>query len=336
MVFFALIFWLGGLTSAHFALPNISAKDITDNDWFKLAKDTGLVYLVILLPVVAVSIYLTVFELLGRLLSTIFTVLFSPERRFSYAALSASDLEPIALTLPNDDFTLHQIVARSYEMVFKFHEQNRNDWMEYQKELARLTGSSIQYLGDFCTLLLFWIVLFETRRTNSWIQLHGAHFWLICLILFALIWFASMRASSALAAQPIVQIMNVSAMMRTHPSVVPVDENAEDKRQDRRSRLDELLTAEKEREAQRTFAEPSFRRLFGLMTRPKHSYYIVLSDRDKLSLYERGEKLRHGSPDDLSFADVCAYKYYITCNRLKVTCHRVAMLLRYAIMGTPW
>jgi hypothetical protein len=43
IIFLALVFWIGGVTFKNFAFPHVNAKDISDNDWFVLAKDTGLV-----------------------------------------------------------------------------------------------------------------------------------------------------------------------------------------------------------------------------------------------------------------------------------------------------
>lgn len=308
VVFFTLVFSAGGIALTNSALPNISARDIAENDWFKLAKDTGLIYVVLLFPVIVASVYLAAFELLGKILSTTFTVLFLAPRGLSFAGVSAWDLEPIASLLPNEDFTLYQISDRSNAMIFQFQEQKPNEWSLYQKELSRITGNSMQYLGDFCALLLLWIVIFATLPSNAWIQINGAHFWRVCLILSALILFTSVRASRALAAIPILLIKYVSAMLRTHPSLIPLDKNKEDERQKRVSRLNDLLEEEKKWEAQRGFEKPSFRRLFGLT---KEGASIEFSDRDKLSFYERGEKLgQYGvSPTDLSIVDVLAYKF---------------------------
>src|SRR5262245_52803853 len=76
IVFFAVIFWIGGITITNFSLPHVGAKDITDNEWFKLAKETGLIYVVLVLPIIVISVYLTIFDLLGRILSLAFSVLF--------------------------------------------------------------------------------------------------------------------------------------------------------------------------------------------------------------------------------------------------------------------
>src|SRR5262245_53779255 len=61
-IFFGLVFWIGSLTWINFSLPDIHAKDIADNGWLKLAKDTGVIYTAFLLPVLFVSVYLTFFD----------------------------------------------------------------------------------------------------------------------------------------------------------------------------------------------------------------------------------------------------------------------------------
>src|SRR5262245_61482573 len=65
LIVLSLVYWVGGLAFINFAFPNVSAKEIADNDWFKLAKDMGLIYVLILVPIILVSVYLTVFDFLG-------------------------------------------------------------------------------------------------------------------------------------------------------------------------------------------------------------------------------------------------------------------------------
>jgi hypothetical protein len=348
-IFFVLVFWIGGLTLANFTLPNINAinaKDILENDWFKLAKDTGLVYVALLLPVLFVSVYLTAFDLLGRILSGFFTILFltAPKSRFS--GISASELAPIAMVMPNDEFELQHLLTKSIEIMFKFKEQKPQEWNVYQKALSRMTGNSLQYLGDFCTLLLLWIVLFVV---HSRIKMNVTHFLPVCLILIAFIWFASMRASRALAVLPILQVKFVWAMIQTHPSLISPVDIADKDRQRRLLRLEKLLTTVTKEEDQDKFSQPSFRRVFGQWARtPKawlrtnvikarNSYYTYMfSDRYQLSFYERGKKLSiQGSPKDLSITDVFAYKLYNACKRLKSLYRLLVGLIRYAITGVP-
>jgi hypothetical protein len=193
----------------------------------------------------------------------------------------------------------------------------------------------VQYLGDFSALLLLWIVLFVLLQSDSWIRVSVGHFWPVCLVLVTLIWFVSMRASRALAALPILQLKFVSALMRTHPSLMPPGDKADDEREKRRLRVQSLLTTQKEKEERDKFSRPSFRRVFGLIKKPK-SYYGYTFDRNKLSFYERGEELRlKGSPSDLSISDVFAYKLVIAFDRLKLAYRSFLMLIRYAITGVP-
>jgi hypothetical protein len=334
--FFALVFWIGGATLANSSLPHISAKDIADNDWFKLAKDTGLIYAILALPIVAVSVYLTIFDVLGQSFSTAFAVFFlAPERTRVATALSASELEPIAMSLPNDDFDLAQVLAQLNGLTLKLREEAPKEWSSYEEMVSRISGNSMQYLGDFCTFFVVWMTLSIMRRSGSWIELNGLNFWSIGLVLLALIWFASMRVSRALTALPILQMKFTSAMIGAHPNLVSTGAITDEERDQRLQRLDNLVRAARDAEDLDKSSRPSFRRVFGLVKEPARSRYAEFSDTDKVSFYERGRRLRHGSPRNLSVTDVLAYKFSIACDRLKRAYSQFVLLVRYAITGVP-
>jgi hypothetical protein len=278
---------------------------------------------------------LTVFHVFGRFLSTVFSILFLQKPVDSFARLSASDLEPIAMVMQDDDFELHQLVSRSYEIMLRLQQQKPKEWEIYRKELSRLAGNSVQYLGDFITLLLLWIMLFGASRSESWINLNIAHFWPVFLILLALIWFASMRASNALKALPVLQIKFVSGMMQLHPDLMPFEDPVE-KHKKRFLHLQNLLTAQRTKEDQDTYSRPSFRRVLGLIERPESSCAYPVLDRSKLSFYMRGKELSfQGSPKDLSLSDVLAYKFYCAYKALERTYRSLLMFVRYLITGVP-
>lgn len=335
IVFVALVFWMGGITSAYFSLPDIKADEIIRNGWYRLAKDTGLVYVILALPVVVASVYLTVFTLLAQAISLTIATLCSPPHGNPFSRLSALELAPIALSLPNDEFDLAAIALQSQAMRFKFLEQKSDAWDALETMRTR-AGSSIQYCGDFFTLLLFWLILFISLRTNSWIQMSWAGFWPIFLILLALVWISSIRASRAFAAQPSLQMKLIGMLMSMDPSYVASLVTQNDTLGTRIKRLEELLKVRKDEQDQRKLLEPSFRRVFGLTAIPEKYLFAELSDRSNLSFYERGRRLDlFGSPRDLSVADVVAYKFFIRCKGLRYAYASLLMLFRSLITGFP-
>jgi hypothetical protein len=289
-VFFILVFWIGGVTLTAPLLPHISAKDIADNDWFKLAKETGLIYVVLALPVVAASVYLTVFDLLGQIFSTAFSLLFLTPKPTPLTTLSAWELDPIAMSLPNDEFDLEQIFDELNRLTFKLREESLKEWSSYQEKVSRIAGNSTQYLGDFCTFLLLWIILSITRRSSSWIEMNGSNFWSISLALLALIGFASMRVSRALAAMPILQMRITLAMIQARPSLLSTVEITDERRGLRRDRLYNLLRRKKDEEDRAESSRPSFRRVFAHTKTSTRGRSVEFGDRIKLSFYERGVK----------------------------------------------
>jgi hypothetical protein len=304
--------WMGGISLSGFSLPQSNAHEIMKNQWYILAKDTGLVYVIPMLPIVVVSFYLVVFTLTAQGMSLIaITVLSAPPRRNDpLSRVSAQELTPIAFSLPNDDFDLAAIFLQSEAMMFKFKE-NHNISEVFQTLQAR-AESSIQYPVDFCTLLLFWLFLSIILRTNSWIQMSWTDFRLVCLMLVALISISSIRASLAFLAKQILQIKFVAGFMWLDPSFLASVLTRSDALAARINRLEEILKFRKDEEDQRKLSQPSFRRVFGITPVRDLCHCAELNVRNKLSFYERGRKLDlFGSPRELSVADVFAYKFLV-------------------------
>lgn len=65
LVFAAVVFWICGASVPDLQVTVPAANSITENAWFKLAKDTGVVYATFVLPVVALAVYGTLLRACG-------------------------------------------------------------------------------------------------------------------------------------------------------------------------------------------------------------------------------------------------------------------------------
>jgi hypothetical protein len=217
-------------------------------------------------------------------------------------------------------------------------EKYPKEWEVYNSQIRKISGNSMQYFGDFCALLILWVVFFSMFRSHASVEASNAHFWPAGLALMALTWLASVRASRTLAALPTLQVRLVSAIMQAHPGLMPSREVGDSRRRDRYSRLEDLLKARTEREEFYKFRRPSIRRVFWPPAVPaNYVYHPPVLDRKKINFYERGRQLDlHGSPNDLSFADFLSYKLFVFLERrLKRAWRTLLLLLHYAFTGIP-
>jgi hypothetical protein len=108
------IFLICGVSIPWITIPEIDATQIIDNGWFKLAKDTGLIYVVLVVPFVAVAVYGVMFRMLGLLLVMTLMHLIPPtSRRNRFHFLNSSALEPLALLVGKEDFVLGDLTEDS-------------------------------------------------------------------------------------------------------------------------------------------------------------------------------------------------------------------------------
>src|ERR1041385_7503293 len=60
------VFLVCGAALPQIAAPHVEPKEIMNNDWFKLAKDTGLIYVALAIPFLAIAAYLALLGKLGQ------------------------------------------------------------------------------------------------------------------------------------------------------------------------------------------------------------------------------------------------------------------------------
>jgi hypothetical protein len=329
-------------TFPEVTIPSVDAKTLTENDWFKLAKDTGLIYAVLLVPIVAVAIYGACLRLVGRMLVAVAFLIFPPSsRRSPFRLLTNEALEPLALTLKKDDFDWTDLGNRAAELVLKYQSKKSEAWENYQSSIERLTKNAQVYLGDLLVFALFWICLFLFAPLVPWVQQNRGHFWSVVFILLALAWIAWFRVARAVAVVPSLLLIFVSTMVRTDPDMAPLLDVNLETRDRLRNKLDQLL---RENKNAADFG-PSLR---GFVT---HRLGLLRSnDNSKSStrrkgfpfraVYQRGSRFswdrkQYEQYDDQWIMGYLSYLYYRFHYRVSNFVRTLGQLIRYIVTGAP-
>lgn len=334
------VFAICRVTLPELPIPKVDPKQITENEWFKLAKDTGLVYVSLVLPVIAVAIYNAVLRAAGQMLIAIITMVFPPSiRQNRIDLLSVGALEPLALTLQTTDFDLGDLQQKANQLAMKYQSKKSEAWDSIQKGMSELTKDSFVYLGDFSAFILGWIILFKMTPEAAWTQTNQSRFWPVILIFISLAWFAWFRVSRAMSALPNLYLMYVSAMLHLDPDMAPFLEASDEKREKVRQRLEEVLQEAKERQDR----HPSLRRFLmhrlGLST-SKPAKHRREQDSLFRDLYERGRRFswqaeRQEKYDQQWLGNYLAYVYHRLYDWLSGLVRTIWQLIRYLVTGTP-
>jgi hypothetical protein len=110
-VFIFIVFGLFGANIPRLSLPPLNPTDLTENGWFKIAKDTGLIYVTLLIPVGLVAGYASLIRSTGRLMVGIAMAVVPPMFHEIYFSRSNIMLaEPLAILTKKDDFTFTDIL----------------------------------------------------------------------------------------------------------------------------------------------------------------------------------------------------------------------------------
>jgi hypothetical protein len=72
------VFGICGATIPDVAVAPIDPKQLSDNEWFKLAKDTGIVYVLFVAPIVLLAAYGAFLRAGGQMFVTIIMLMFPP------------------------------------------------------------------------------------------------------------------------------------------------------------------------------------------------------------------------------------------------------------------
>jgi hypothetical protein len=81
VVLAAVVFWIGRATMPEISVGPIDPKLVFESDWFKLAKDSGIVYVSFVIPIVILAAYATLLRSVGRLLVVMLIAIFNPSSR---------------------------------------------------------------------------------------------------------------------------------------------------------------------------------------------------------------------------------------------------------------
>jgi len=336
------VFWICGATIPKLTVVHVDPKQIADNEWFKLAKDTGIIYVAFVIPLVIVTAYAAVLRTCGQLLVTIVMLTAPPsERRNQYRLLTPWALEPLALTLQRSEFDLNDLQSKALELQLKYQSQKNGQWEGFQKSISKLTKNAQVYLADFLFFLLCWIALFKFLPNAPWVQANAARYWPVVFLLLVLAWFGWFRVARAIAVVPSLLLMYVSTMIRADPDMRAMLDVSEEKQESIRRKLEELLREEEERVS----AQPSLLGFIGyklgLARRAGGDKELTQHRRLPFpSLYKRGsrfawDKASHVQYNSEWLADYFAYLYYRLHRRLSSLAKTAWQLARYIITGAP-
>lgn len=336
------VFGICGATVPEVAVAPIDPKQVSDNEWFKLAKDTGVVYVLFVVPIVLLAAYAALLRAGGQLFVTIMMLMFRPPlRRSQYRLRTSWALEPVALTVEKKDFNLSDLQNKSSELALKYQSKKNEQWGPFQESISKLTKNAQVYLGDFLLFLFLWIALFDLLPQTEWIEANESRYWPVVVVLSVLAWFAWFRVSRAIAIVPSLLLMYVSMMIRGDPDMKAILDVSEQKREDVRQKLEELLRKEEELAQSRPSLIEFLKYKTGLGRRP--------SERESARkdsgwpfhlLYEAGlrfylERERHTQYEEQWFAGYLAYLYYRLHARVSSLAKAVWQLSRYIITGAP-
>jgi hypothetical protein len=324
-----------------FSKPNVSAAQIADNEWFKLAKDTGVIYVSFVIPFVLIAFYGELLRTVGQwLIALVF--LFPPDlNRNRFRLLNEQTLEPIALILRKKEFEIGELVEKANELAVTYQSKKNELWENYQRSLSGLTKNATLYLGDYLFFLVGWIALFRMFPHNAWVHINGPRFWPVAFTFLCLAWFAWFRVSRALMVMPSMLLMFVSTMIRTDPDMAGLLESSAEDRDAIRLRLQKLLSDEQKLADQ----EPSLRRFIWhrlgfSQKRDADPTRKTLSGWPLQSVYQQGsgfsyDKEKRSEYDGEWVESYLAYLYYRFWNRVSSMAITALRLARYIVTGTP-
>lgn len=95
----ALVLFLLFPVTIPFGKPNVTAAQIACNEWFKLAKDTGVIYVAFVIPFVLIAVYGGLLRTVGQWLIALVFLFPHEFNRNRFRLLNEQTLEPLALIL---------------------------------------------------------------------------------------------------------------------------------------------------------------------------------------------------------------------------------------------
>lgn len=341
IVLVIVLFLVCGVTVPEIQVPKIGAAQIADNAWFKLAKDTGIIYVCLVIPIVLAAAYGGLLRIVGQWLTALLALLRPPNTRLIEPRIvNVSVLEPLALVLEKRDFEIHDLVNESGTLAMRYQSKKSEQWEQYQRGLSNLTKNSSIYLGDFLVFLVGWVLVFHFFPQWTWVHQNRSKYWPVLVILFALSWFVWFRVSRVLAIMPSLFLVYVSALVRTDPDMAARLEPSEDTRTAVYERLEKLLRDEQVRNNQ----VPSLHKYLAHRLGMGNSSRIGTSDEFRgwplHSVYVTGRRFawddkQVSNYDDEWLKRYWAYLYFKIYDRIEIIGKLIFSLIRRIVTGTP-
>ena len=248
LVLAAVVFGLCGATVPRVSVPQLDPQQISGSEWFKLAKETGTIYLFPIIPIVILGAYGALLRTGGQLLIAMTMLVFPPKaRRNPDRLLNPLALEHLALSLKKLEFSLIDLQTKATELALKYQLKKSEQWDTFQQSISQLTKNAQVYLGDFLLFLLCRFAAFKFLPDVSWIQENMPQFWPVTLTVSSLAIVAWFRVSRAIAVLPGMFMFSVSTMLRVDPDAKGLIDVSEEAREIVRDKLEQLLREEKER-----------------------------------------------------------------------------------------
>jgi hypothetical protein len=341
-VMFIIVYVLRGATFPHIQVPMLSPNALLNNGWYKLATETGIIYASLLIPVLIVAGYASFISTASRFLLGMAMAIIPPLPKPNYFRIANSwMLEPLAILLKKEEFTLTDLVLKSSELVMRYQSMKNDIWENYQRSIYEVSKNSQIYLGDFLFFFLGWNLIFSLARHSSWLQDNSFLRYRVSLILIALIVMTWFRVAHAVAAVPALQLLYVSMMIRSDTQLAPLLDIPEESKEKIRNNIDDLLRRDKEVQKQGPSIARYALRNLGLKTRYAGKGLVGWLALIGLGrLYLKGERFETmQNTDELNFGtwtdNYKAYIFYKLIFRAQLTTKSIAAYLRFLVTGSP-
>jgi len=331
-----------GVSFPHVAFFSIEPAKILDDSRFLLLKDTGLFFLLTLIPVGMIFIYGLVLRAVGAWLVSLQMILFSPraESWMTSELVSDSAIETIALTLNREDFTLSDISQRLNDLTLKYMAQEKTAFDNFKKSIEQSGQNTSVYLGNSSVFFLMWTVLFVILPDDHpWLIANRTHFFPGAIFLLAFIVWARIRLTRFMGFFPQIQIAFVAQMARTDSELKPVIDKARESFPGAWERVAEIRAEERKR-SQRPSLLAFLRARLGIGLKEKTEIGDRRRGRPFTKIFEIGARFSWDTQQNQEYnaswiARYMAYCYYRFHQSLTRSLKSLWRLILYFITGAP-
>jgi hypothetical protein len=220
-----IIFFVYGATYPDISPPQIDPNYIMESDWYKLAKDTGAIYLAFIIPIICIAAYISLFNyasnFIGLTLSSFSTYYVSYMRTKDYSALLT-----IASSMKNDKFDASDLQAQIWRLYDKY--SRSKDFSPYLLTYPSQYDSRI-YFGDFTLFVIVWVILFTYMRDYDWVSSNENIFLPVLLTLIVLVFLSWLRLSTLIGNANRQSLYFVVRGIQGDPEMSFISEMGEDK-----------------------------------------------------------------------------------------------------------